>query len=134
MAALSLEYRAKEIREHFQLKSFSSMSVIKLYKKHKISYRKPQYSYYRKLANKDQVFQQQKISKEMGELIVKGRHLINVDESTFNLWQTPSRAWVRGETVRTLASSTVEVNHSHRSHQLLSQRDFCMKSYEYFDW
>ena len=82
------------------------MSVIKLYKKHKISYRKPQYSYYRKLANKDQVFQQQqKISKEMGELIVKGRHLIYVDESTFNLWQTPSRAWVRGDTVLTLPSS-----------------------------
>ena len=111
------------------------MSVIKLYKKHKISYRKPQYSYYRKLANKDQVFQQQqKISKEMGELIVKGRHLIYVDESTFNLWQTPSRAWARDDAVRTLPSSTVEVNQSYRIHHRLSKRDLCMNSYEYFDW
>jgi hypothetical protein len=82
------------------------MSVAKLYKKYKISYRKPQYSYSRKLANKNDIFeQQQKISKEMGELIVKGRLLIYVDESTFNLWQTPSRAWVRGDTVLSLPSS-----------------------------
>lgn len=41
----------------------------------------------------------------MGELIVKGRHLIYVDECTFNLWQTPNRAWVRSDTVLTLPSS-----------------------------
>ena len=105
MATLSLDQRAQAIKQKYQLKSFCSMSVSKLYKRYKISYRKPQYSYYRKQANQNQIYQQQqKICKEMGELIVKGRHIIYVDESTFNLWQTPNRAWVRSDTVLTLPS------------------------------
>ena len=41
----------------------------------------------------------------MGELIVKGKNLIYVDECTFNLWQTPSRAWARQDTVLKMPSS-----------------------------
>ena len=82
------------------------MSVLKLYKMHKISYRKPQYAYQRKLANMVSLKTKQfEVSKQMAELIVKGRHLIYIDESTFNLWQTPTRAWVRSDTVLTLPSS-----------------------------
>ena len=35
---------------------------------------------------------------------MKGKHLIYVDESTFNLWQVPNRAWVRRDTMLTMPS------------------------------
>lgn len=41
----------------------------------------------------------------MAELIVKGRHLIYVDESTFHMWQVPNKSWVRDDTVLNMPSS-----------------------------
>ena len=34
-------------------------------------------------------------SMEIADLMKKGKHLIYVDETTFNQWQMPSRAWMR---------------------------------------
>ena len=36
---------------------------------------------------------------------MKGRHLIYLDESTFNLWQVPTRAWVRKDSMLTMPSN-----------------------------
>ena len=41
----------------------------------------------------------------MAELMVQGKHLIYVDESTFNMWQVPFRSWVRSDTVLIMPSN-----------------------------
>jgi transposase len=51
MAHLGLHARAHLIKERYELKSFSHSSVVRLFKKHGITYRKPQYSYSRKQAH-----------------------------------------------------------------------------------
>ena len=35
----------------------------------------------------------------------KGRHIIYVDESTFNQWQVPTKAWVRNDSVVRMPSN-----------------------------
>ena len=45
------------------------------------------------------------VSREMAELMVQGKHLIYVDESTFNMWQVPFRSWVRSDTVLIMPSN-----------------------------
>jgi len=36
---------------------------------------------------------------------MKGKHLIYIDESTFNHWQVPNRSWVRIDTILNMPSN-----------------------------
>ena len=68
MAHLSLIGRAEVIRLRFNLHKYSHTAVINLYRRHKISYRKPQYSYSRKEAqHKELILKQFEVSKQITE-------------------------------------------------------------------
>ena len=45
------------------------------------------------------------MSKQIAELMMKGKHLVYVDECTFNSWQVPSRSWTRQDTIINMPSN-----------------------------
>ena len=94
MVHLSLEQRCEVIRQKYQLKLFSPFALSKLYRRTGISYRRPKYAYNRKEAQMEELKQHQfKVSEQMAELMVQGKHLIYV------------RSWVRSDTVLTMPSN-----------------------------
>jgi transposase len=83
-AHLSLEQRVILIEQKFGVKiSFQTLSTF--YKKHKVTYIKPQYTYNRKEAIKDELaVQQQKTVMEIAELMKAGKQVVYIDESQFH--------------------------------------------------
>ena len=45
------------------------------------------------------------VSKQMAEMMIKGKHMIHVDESTFHMWQIPGKSWVRSDTMLLMPSN-----------------------------
>ena len=65
------------------------------YREHKVSCRKPQYIYYRKQTKQEELIQEQKrVAFEIADLMMKGKQIVYVDESSFHRWLRPSRTWV----------------------------------------
>ena len=61
-----------------------------------IKFRRPHYDYAQKARKADDIqMQQQVFSRKLGTVMVEDeREIIYIDESTFNLWQYPTRAWL----------------------------------------
>ena len=56
-----------------------------LYKRHKVTYIKPQYAYCRKMANKAEIGEwQQRCVFEIAKLMKAGKQVIYIDESQFH--------------------------------------------------
>lgn len=67
-----------------------------MYKKHKIAYRKPKYWFIAKMKKGDRIKHQQKIFVEdLVPKIMEGELVIFSDETTFNLWQRPTKLLLR---------------------------------------
>lgn len=104
-AHLSLEDRARIIELKHGVK-VTGATVRKYYRKGRITYRKPQYDYHKKLAcQRGLGDQQQEIAKELVTLHMEGRHVIFIDETSFHRWMTKSRAWVKTGVSLPMASS-----------------------------
>jgi len=96
MAHLSLSKRAQLVCQRFGLRNLDRTTLACIYRRNKVQFRKPQFYYSRKDGNRDQLQKEQfQKSMEIADLMKKGKHLIYVDETTFNQWQMPSRAWMR---------------------------------------
>ena len=98
-ASYSLSYRVLKIEQMFNVKiHYTTLSTF--YRKHKVTCRKPQYTYLRKLKKKDELIKDQKsVAFEMAELIMKGKQIVYVDDSTFHRWLLPTRTWVTRDMV-----------------------------------
>ena len=69
-----------------------------LYKKHKIRFIKPQYTYCRKERGKAFLSaQKQETVMEITELMQTGKQVVYVDETQFHKQQLKERAWIRRE-------------------------------------
>ena len=105
MAPHSLESRVLLIEQRFGVK-ISAHHLWEVYRRNKVRFVKPQYSYFRKEAKKDDLNEeQQRVSMEMAQLMARGKHLIYVDESSFHQWLVPSRAWLKKDMVLKMPSS-----------------------------
>ena len=95
MAPHSLESRVILIEQQFGVK-ITAHHLWHIYRRNKVRFVKPQYSYCRKEVRRDELYdEQQRVSMEIAELMARGKHLIYLDESSFHQWLVPSRAWVR---------------------------------------
>ena len=75
--------------------SFTHTSLRMVYKRHGIKYLKPNYCYARKDVRREQIQEEQiKVARELAQQIKDGKHVIYLDETTFNQWQVPSKLWV----------------------------------------
>ena len=70
------------------------------YRKHKVTFRKPQYTYRRKEKQaKNLINEQKSVAFEIVALMMKGKNIVYVDESTFHRWLVPKRSWVTRDMV-----------------------------------
>ena len=98
MAHLSLRDRLPIIMKHLGLPSFSEMTLWNYYKKNGIGFKRPDYKYWKSLAEERELRQKQlEFAGELGTILKDEAYdeVIYIDETTFNLWQKMSRAWVR---------------------------------------
>ena len=104
---LSLEQRAALLREKYGLKSLHATTLWKYYHDEKVTYRKPQFSYGTKEKNQRAILEhQQEFSRTLTTMMIRQEHeIVYIDETTFNLWQQPTRCWLRKN--MTLNLSTV---------------------------
>ena len=72
------------IEQKFGVK-ISNHTLGDLYKRHKVTFKKPSYAYCRKMAQKAEISaHQQKTVMEIAELMSAGKQVIYIDESQFH--------------------------------------------------
>jgi hypothetical protein len=96
MRHLGLYQRAAVLKQHWQMESLSHMTVSNYYRRLGVTFKKPQIVYYNKKQKEREIGDLQqdyckKIVKKM--MHDPGLEIIYVDETSFNLWQSPSRVW-----------------------------------------
>ena len=76
------------------------------YRQHKVTCRKPQYTYLRKQKKQSELMDDQKsVAYEIAELIKKGKQIVYVDESSFHRWLLPTRTWLTRDMVLEIPSN-----------------------------
>ena len=88
--------RAALVREKFNLPSFGYTTLRDYYLREKVRYRKPQFSYAEKDRNLRVISDQQQLfSKALSRILIEDKEeVIYIDETSFHLWQQPSKCWV----------------------------------------
>jgi hypothetical protein len=90
MATLSLRHRVAVIRERFHVPKFSHTFLRALYKKANVKYRRPKYQYRAKMEKSFEIIQKQhEFSKSLVKMLIVGKNVVYVDETSFNLWSIP---------------------------------------------
>lgn len=98
MAHLSLRQQAFEIKKMFKLRTFGYMTLHRMYKRHSISYRHPNYVYQAKLKRADEIGElQQDYSRAVVGHLLDHRRVVYIDETTFNAWMKKVRVWQQKE-------------------------------------
>jgi hypothetical protein len=106
MRHLSLVQRVEVIKERFSFSKLAPSTLFNLYKKHKIKYRKPKYSYLSKMRKADQIkVKQKKFVEKVTRLRMSEELIVYIDETTFNVWQIPSHVWARPDDLDVAISS-----------------------------
>lgn len=88
--------RAALIREKFHLDHFTYGGLAEYYRRLGVTYRKPQIIYRYKERNQATIVSKQKEFATRLALALKDglAEVLYIDETTFNLWQSPGRCWV----------------------------------------
>ena len=97
--------RVLKIEQMFGVRiHYTTLSLF--YRQHRVTCRKPQYTYMRKQKKQKELIDEQKSAAfEIAELIMKGKQIVYVDESSFHRWLVPSRTWVTRDMVLQMPSS-----------------------------
>lgn len=76
--------------------AISTYLLRRVYLENKIKYRVPEYIYAKKKQNEKELCEKQiEFSRQLGQLIYDGCHIIYVDETTFHKWQGKVKCWVK---------------------------------------
>ncbi len=95
---LSLEQRAEKLKRELGLPKLSAMTVWRVYQEFGAKYVKPKIVYRSKNERQAELCaQQQEFSCMITKLMIECPHIeiVYVDETTFHLWQAPSRVWLK---------------------------------------
>jgi transposase len=95
---LSLAQRAEVLRERLNIPKLSAMTVWRCYQEFGAKYVKPKIVYRSKNERQQELCGlQQQFSQEILDLIMHSpeTETVYIDETTFNLWQSPSRVWLK---------------------------------------
>ena len=74
------------------------MTLSKYYKKYNVNFKRPDYKYYKSIAQKENLKEKQlEFVKNLGTIIMERAYheIIYIDETTFHLLQRMSKCWVR---------------------------------------
>ena len=104
---LTLFERARRVREKYSLANFSPYTLRNYYHRENVRYRKPEFAYGHKDRNQRQISDEQQLfSKALSRVLMKGEEeVVYIDETTFNLWQQPSRCWLARGMALTLSTA-----------------------------
>ena len=97
MSHLSLERRAEIIRERFSLAQFSGRSLSRYYKRHKIRYARPDYRFWKSVAENRRLQEQQHAFVLQLGTIIKERaydEIVYIDKTTVNVQMKASKCWL----------------------------------------
>ena len=98
MRHLSLAQRAEVLKQRLNIPKLSAMTVWRYYQEFGAKYIKPKIVYRSKNERQKELCeQQQKFSQEILRLVMHHAEveIIYIDETTFNIWQAPSRVWLK---------------------------------------
>lgn len=98
MSHLSLRERVETIKIRLGRETFDTKTLRSYYLKHGIGFRRPDYRYWRSLAeNKALKEEQMEFALQLGSILHLKTYdeVVYVDETTCNLWQKMNRAWVK---------------------------------------
>ena len=98
MNNLSLKRRAMIIRDQYRLKTFDQETLRKYYMRHGVTFKRPDYTYWKSLAENEELKKKQfAFVNELGTMICNRSYdeIIYLDETTFHLWQKMSKCWIR---------------------------------------
>jgi len=88
MAHLSLRERIPMVRHKLGLETFSFNTLRRYYKRYGVAYKRPSYSYWKSMAEKEGLKQKQlEFAEELGTIIMTNAYeeIIYADETTFHL-------------------------------------------------
>ncbi len=97
MRHLSLAQRAHNLKRFWDLRSFGTETLRKYYLRLGVRFKKPPLYYDTKNLNAGFILnQQQEFSRNLTSILMEQeKEVIYIDETTFNLWQTPGRVWFK---------------------------------------
>ena len=98
MRHLSLIQRAEALKQRLGLKKLSPSTVWRCYKEFGAKYIKPKVVYRSKNERQQELCSlQQRFSQEVLRLIMHEPdvEIVYIDETSFNIWQSPSRVWLK---------------------------------------
>ena len=97
MTHLSLRQRAMMVKEKFNMGSFSHQTLKNYYNKYGTSYKRPDYRFWKSLAENQQLKEKQLEFVQQLATMIKDKsydEIIYVDETTFHLWMKLSKCWL----------------------------------------
>jgi len=86
------------VQERFQLASFSQQTLWRYYQKNGISFKRPNYTYWKTHhENEDLKWHQYNYVRDLADHMQRGTftEIVYIDETTFNLWQRVSKCWLK---------------------------------------
>jgi len=86
------------VRQKLGLETFNFNTLMRYYKLYGVAYKRPSYSYWKSMAEKDGLKQKQlEFAEELGTIIMTKAYeeIIYADETTFHLWQKMRKGWIR---------------------------------------
>lgn len=98
MAHLPLRGRCELIKSRFGFDKFSANLLRRIYLRHGVRYLKAAFSYQRKEVQHREICDKQvAVSRDLAEMMMLGKRVIYVDETSFHQWMVPARNWVRAD-------------------------------------
>jgi len=99
MRHLNLTQRAHRIKEHFKLKSFGTETLRRYYIRLGVHFKSPPVYYDAKYKDAANILKmQQDFARNLTHFLkyeAERTEIIYIDETTFNLWQTPAKVWFK---------------------------------------
>ena len=97
MRHLSLVQRAEELRQQWRLPTLGKETLRRYYLRLGVHFKKPPHFYDTKTMQAAFILKhQQEFSRNLTSILMaQQREVIYVDETTFNLWMTPSKVWFK---------------------------------------
>ena len=98
MSHLSLNKRAAIVREKFGFEKFNSNTLRGYYLRHGVKFKRPDYKYYRNLAEDQELKEKQLIFvKQLTQMMNHKQYdeILYIDESSMHMWQKMRRCWIK---------------------------------------
>ena len=98
MSHLSLRKRIPIVRRELGLETLQHNTLRSYYLKYGVKSIKPDYSYYKSMAEQRSLQEKQmEFAGQLGTIIMQNAYdeIIYIDETTFHLWQKKTRCWLK---------------------------------------